>query len=138
MKPLLQAEPHWNPRVRGLTGLETYLCCTDPGEVVVPISIDGWEIVGHAGMVDVDWEITGPETLSLDGRDCGSEEDPSVRWTPNLMGTAVVQTIGTWGGYWTLSRWGRLLGTYDLGTVDVAGTPMPYEIIEHVGVLVTP
>ncbi len=137
MKPLLLLDPQWNPKVTGLSGLETWLWCADPGEVVVSITIRGWTIEGHAGLADVDWNIDGPEQVWLDGSGrCGSESSPSARWMPNITGTASVQATGTWGGWWSLSGYGRVLGTYDLGTVDVAGTPADYVIIEHVGVLV--
>ncbi len=146
--PLLAAEPAYNPRVRGLTGLDTWLWCTGGSQVsTAPATLRGWTYVVTAARSHVAWDITGPitdgaepEVLELPGNGCGSEADPSAVWMPNVLGEYTLTAKGVWTGSVTATmNWEGITvtaGPFDIGTVTVESEPVPYEIIEHVGVLV--
>ncbi len=138
---LLVAEPAHSPLVRGLTGLETWLWCTGGSQVATaPGTLDGWTYVATVTRGGIQWGISGPETLRLTGSGCGSEQEPSARWTPNLIGEYTITSDAVWtGSYTAIYNWAGTIitaGPISMGTVVVSSEPVSFDVIESPGVLV--
>ncbi len=142
LAPLLVLEPAHDPRVRGLTGLDTHLWCTGGSQVsTAPISLSGWTAQATAIRTGVAWDIIGPETLHLAGvGGCGSPEAPSAVWMPNSIGSYQIAVTGTWTIAYTASYTGlgfNLSLTIPVGSLTISTDPVPFDVIESPGVLVS-
>ena len=124
------------PEIGGLTGLETSVWCTDPGELVVGVSIRGYRVEAHATVASISWTVDGTKDIgSWSSSSCESLEDPPVTWMPETKGPYVLSSSATWGGYWTVSLNGAALGSYSLGSVTVPQATIDYPVDEYRGVL---
>jgi hypothetical protein len=151
---LLRIEPMLNPRpsIGGLTGLDTWLWCVDPGLVSADVSLRGWTAQSSMEAVAFNWAIAGVEdatrsrSVRRDGRTaCGAAPvagsnggGAAATWMPETKGAYTITLSATWAGTWTLSWNGIPMGTFVLGPVDVPGVPQPYAVTEYVGVLLDP
>jgi hypothetical protein len=136
---LLTVETSLNPRVEigGLTGLDTWLWCEDPGDVDVSVSLRGWTAAATMTSVEYAWSIDGTDSASRVADACGSEESPAATWMPETMGPYTVGLTTTWAGTWTLTYLGLPAGTFPLGPFEFAAAPVDYPVDEYVGVLTT-
>jgi hypothetical protein len=123
------------PAIGGLTGLDSWFWCTDPGPVAVDVNLRGWTAAGEVEVVQVAWEVGGPDGVSDVSTSCGSEDAPSVTWTPETMGAHSIALTSTWAGTWALTWNGILMGSFPLGPVSLGGAPQPYPVDEYRGVL---
>lgn len=120
--------------IGGLTGLDSWLWCTDPGPVGTGVSLRGWTATGGVELVQVGWEI-GPDELARTSTSCGSEDAPSVTWTPESVGEYPVVLTAVWAGSWDLSWNGIPMGTFPLGPVSLTSPPQLYPVDEYRGEL---
>lgn len=147
--PLLAVEPAHSPTVRGLTGLDTWLWCTGGESVSTPpATLNGWTYVATAARTGVSWDIAGPAVdgaepavTSLPGDGCGTEAQPSATWTPEVTGAYTITANGVWTGSYTATmNWEGIvvsIGPIGIGTVTVSDEPVPFDVIESPGVLVS-
>ena len=147
MADVLELETSFNPPVEfgGITGLDTWFWCADPGTVSVPpITVRGWTVEATVEPVLFTWTVSGPGTGGSHAADsCGTQ--PSVEegtgagavwtWMPETLGTYSIQFATTWGGSWTLSYAGATTGTFVLEPLTVDAAPVTYSVDEFVGVL---
>jgi len=124
-----------NVGIGGLTGLESWLWCDDPGRVVADAELNGWVAAGSVEVVLIGWRVDGPTGTSADTSECGSLEQPAVRWTPETMGEYSVVVTAAWAGTWELTYEGVPMGTYPLGPIYLTSDPVPYPVDEYRGVL---
>lgn len=120
----------------GITGVETWLWCVDPG--VVPVNVGpvrGWTAAASMSPVEFYWRVEGVDSWSDAATSCGSESNPPATWTPETMGAYTMTGGATWAGTWTLSWNGIALGTFVLGPFDFDSTPVDYPVDEFVGEL---
>ncbi|MGE0304262.1 MAG: hypothetical protein AB7N61_14820 [Acidimicrobiia bacterium] len=133
----LTLTPSLNPSssVGGLTGLESWLWCTDPGTVPVGVSLRGWTAAAEVEVVQLEWSIAGPSGTTRTSTSCGSETDPSVRWTPETMGEHLISLTADWAGVWELTWNGVPMGSFPLGPVPLTSPATPYVVDEYRGEL---
>lgn len=146
MQEALKLPPRVNPGggVPGLTGLDSWLWCDDPGSVGPSVELNGWRGEVAASVSHLDWSMKGPSPAERSARECGSEAQPAAIWIPETMGPHSVTLTATYSGTWTLSGQVDLGGgpvpvapqTFPLADVVVPSDPLDYPVIEHVGVLV--
>lgn len=121
--------------IGGLTGLESWLWCNDPGPVSAGVSLRGWTASGAVRLVQIGWEV-GVDELVSTSTSCGSEESPSVTWTPETVGEYPVILTAVWAGTWDLVWNGVPMGTFPLGPVSLTSAPQIYPVDEYRGELV--
>ena len=129
------AEVSPDPAWGGITGLETWLWCEDPGELEVAVQLRGWSAAATMRPVQYRWTLDGPEEVAFTATSCGTEEAPGATWTPETKGTYSIELSATWAGSWSLTYAGIPMGTFVLGPVDVDAAPAAYPVGEYVGVL---
>jgi hypothetical protein len=136
----LTVQTSLNPRVEigGLTGLDTWLWCDDPGEVNVGVALRGWTAEATVDPVQFKWAIGGTASAGFHADGCGSEANPAASWMPETMGPYTVALTLTWAGTWTLSYNGFLGGVFPLGPFDFAAPAIAYPVDEYRGVLTPP
>jgi hypothetical protein len=135
---LLRLETLLNPRAEfgGITGVETWLWCVDPGAVPVSVGpVRGWTASAAMSSVEFYWRVDGVEAWSGSATSCGSQGDPPATWMPERMGDYTVTGGATWAGTWTLSWNGIAMGTFVLGPFDFDSAPVDYPVAEFVGEL---
>src|SRR4029077_7237892 len=86
------------PEVGGLTGLETWMWCDDPGEVQVGVALRGWTAEAAMDPVAFKWAVGGVSRATFDERGCGSEESPAASWMPETKGSYDIVLASTWAG----------------------------------------
>jgi hypothetical protein len=123
------------PDIGGLTGLDTWLWCTDPGSVATDVSLRGWTASGEVRLVKVGWNVAGASGLAGTSTSCGSEAAPSLTWTPESMGQYVVALTATWAGSWDLTWNGIPMGTFPLGPAAFTSPVELYPVDEYRGEL---
>ena len=123
------------PNIGGLTGLDSWLWCEDPGDVATGVTLRGWTASGQVGLVYVTWAVEGPSPMEDSSTSCGSEEAPSITWTPQTKGAHSVTLISTWAGTWDLSWNGIPMGAFPLGPISLASPAQPYPVDEYRGEL---
>lgn len=124
-----------SPDIGGLTGLESWLWCVDPGEVGVAVALRGWTASGQVSLVYVTWDVFGPSPMNASSTSCGSEEAPSVTWTPEAMGDHSIVLTSSWAGSWSLWWNGISMGTLPLGPISLSAPDRPYPVDEYRGEL---
>lgn len=124
-----------DPAIGGLTGLDSWFWCEDPGEVATGVNLRGWTASGQVSLVYVGWSTTGPAGMSQSSTSCGSQESPSVTWTPETKGTYQLTLTSTWAGTWDLSWNGIPVGAFPLGPISLTSAPQPYPVDEYRGEL---
>ena len=64
----LTLRPAMSPAIEigGLTGLDSWLWCDDPGNVAAGATLNGWIAEGAVDVVEVGWEIEGPSGLEFE------------------------------------------------------------------------
>ena len=136
----LTVQTSLNPRVEigGLTGLDTWLWCDNPGEVNVAVTLRGWTAEATVEPAQFAWAISGTASAGFHADGCGSEADPAASWMPETMGPYTVALTSTWAGTWTLSYNGFLGGVFPLGPYDFAAPAIAYPVDEYRGVLTPP
>jgi hypothetical protein len=136
----LTVQTSLNPRVEigGLTGLDTWLWCDDPGEVNVAVTLRGWTAAATVDPVQFKWAVSGTASAGFHADGCGSEADPAASWMPETKGPYTVALTSTWAGTWTLSYNGFLGGVFPLGPYDFAAPAIAYPVDEYRGVLTPP
>lgn len=134
---VLTLQPSLNPAPEfgGITGLDTWLWCTDPGTVEIVVDLRGWTADAAVQTVDLDWTIAGVENSELGSRGCGSETEPGGTWQPQAAGDHTVTLAATWAGTWDLTYQGTPMGTFTLGPLTVTSPADDYPVDEFVGVL---
>ena len=120
--------------IGGLTGLDSWLWCADPGPVGTGVSLRGWTASGAVRLVQVGWEV-GTDELAQTSTSCGSEDAPSVTWTPESIGEYPITLTSVWAGSWDLMWNGIPMGTFPLGPVSLTAPPQPYPVGEYRGEL---
>ena len=145
-RELLALEVGINPPVDGiggLTQLETWFWCDDPGIVDVEARTSGSVAAAAVGITELVWTINGPsgDTTRTATR-CGTEPDPNgngegaaATWTPTQTGDHVVTLGATWNGTWTAQLWldraGWLtVGPFPLEPLTITGEPVTYPVVE--------
>ena len=121
--------------IGGLTGLESWFWCDDPGTVATGVSLRGWIAEGGVEVVQLGWEIDGPGSLVDTSTACGSEEAPSVAWTPATKGDYGVVLTAVWAGTWDLTWNGIPMGTFPLGPISLTSPAQQYPVDEYRGEL---
>jgi hypothetical protein len=135
---LLRLETSLNPRAEfgGITGVETWLWCVDPGAVPVTVGpLRGWTATASMVPVEFYWRVEGVESWSESSTSCGSEADPPATRMPERMGDYTMTGGATWAGTWILAWNGTVLGTFVLGPFDFDSAPVAYAVDEFVGEL---
>lgn len=133
----LTLQPALSPSssIGGLTGLDSWLWCNDPGAVAADAELNGWVASGAVEVVQVGWEVDGPSGTAQNTSTCGSEEAPAVTWTPETMGDYSVVVTTVWAGTWDLTYEGVPMGTFPLGPLALTAAAVPYPVDEYRGVL---
>jgi hypothetical protein len=133
---VLMLEPSLSPTpaIGGLTGLDSWLWCADPGPVGTGVSLRGWTAGGSVQLVQLGWEI-GTDVLAQTSTSCGSQDAPSVTWTPEAVGEYPITLTSVWAGSWELTWNGIPMGTFPLGPVSLTSPPQPYPVDEYRGEL---
>jgi hypothetical protein len=121
--------------IGGLTGLDSWLWCNDPGEVAAQAALNGWVADGSVRVVEVGWEIDGPSGLVSNTLSCGSESAPALTWTPETMGDHSIVVTTVWAGTWDLTWNGIPMGTYPLGPLALTADLVVYPVDEYRGEL---
>lgn len=120
------------PTIGGLTGLDSWFWCTDPGLVDAGVSLRGWTAVGAVEVVQLDWQISETTFTSTT---CGSEGSPAVTWMPEATGDYPISLTATWAGTWDLSWNGIPMGAFPLGPVSLTSPTQTYPVAEYRGEL---
>ena len=133
----LALQPSINPSlsIGGLTGLDSWLWCQNPGPVATGVTLRGWTANGQVELVQVGWDVSGPDHFSLTSPTCGSEEMPAATWTPDRVGDYGVTLTAVWAGSWDLSWLGVPMGTFPLGPITLTSTTSSYPVDEYRGEL---
>lgn len=133
----LTLQPALSPAssIGGLTGLDSWLWCADPGPVGTSASLRGWTATGAVQVVQVGWEVDGSDGIVDTSASCGSEEAPSVTWTPQKAGEHSVLLTSVWAGSWDLTWNGIQMGTFPLGPISLTAPTQPYPVDEYRGEL---
>ncbi len=133
---VLTLSPSLSPSasIGGLTGLDSWLWCADPGPVGTGVSLRGWTASGSVQLAQLGWEI-GTDELAQTSTSCGSQEAPSVTWTPEAIGEYPITLTSVWAGSWDLTWNGIPMGTFLLGPVSLTSPPQPYPVDEYRGEL---
>ena len=133
----LTLEPALSPArsIGGLTGLASWLWCNDPGPVGTGVTLRGWTASGAVQLVQLGWEVDGSHGVAETSTSCGSQETPSVTWTPQTKGNYSVLLIAVWAGSWDLSWNGIPMGTFPLGPISLTAPAQPYPVDEYRGEL---
>ena len=126
------------PEIGGLTGLDTWLWCEDPGTVSVGVALRGWTAEATMQAVEFSWAIGGTASAGFTASGCGSEPDPAATWMPETKGPYSVTLTSTWAGTWVLSYNGFPGGSFPLGPVEFAAPTVPYPVSEYRGRLTSP
>ncbi|MCU1394891.1 MAG: hypothetical protein JWM34_3319 [Ilumatobacteraceae bacterium] len=121
--------------IGGLTGLASWLWCADPGPVGTAVTLRGWTASGAVQVVEVGWEMNGADGVAETSTSCGSQNAPSVTWTPQTAGQYSVVLTSVWAGSWDLSYDGADMGTFPLGPVPLTAPAQPYPVDEYRGEL---
>jgi hypothetical protein len=127
-----------NPKVEfgGITGLDTWLWCQDPGTQAVTLTLRGWTAVAEVDTVGFAWQFSGVDSIEISSSNCGSESAPAGVWQPQMKGEWAVALETTWAGTWALSYLGVPTGVFPLGPVALTSAAIEYPVDEFVGVLV--
>lgn len=133
----LQVQPTMSPpsAIGGLTGLDSWFWCSDPGAVSTGVTLRGWVADGAVEVVQLGWEIDGPGDTASTSTSCGSEQAPSVAWTPETEGTYQVALTAVWAGTWGLTWNGVPMGSFPLGPMSLTAPAQPYLVDEYRGEL---
>ena len=133
----LTLQPALSPAssIGGLTGLDSWMWCNDPGPVGTGVTLRGWTATGSVQVVQVGWEVGGSNGVTETSTSCGSEESPSVTWTPQTAGIYSVLLTAVWAGSWDLTWNGIPMGTFPLGPVSLTAVAQPYPVDEYRGEL---
>ena len=83
------------------------------------MSLRGWTAAGAVEVVQLGWEVEGPEWHGDTSTSCGSEEAPSVSWTPETSGEYSVTLTAVWAGTWDLTWNGIPMGSFPLGPISL-------------------
>jgi hypothetical protein len=121
--------------IGGLTGLDSWLWCSDPGPVSAAVTLRGWTASGAVNVVQVGWLVDGVNGVARTTSSCGSEAAPSLTWTPQAAGQYSVTLTTVWAGSWDLSFGGAAMGTFPLGPIRLTGPVEPYPVGEYRGEL---
>jgi len=121
--------------IGGLTGLDSWLWCDDPGTVAAGAALNGWTASGAVEVVQVGWEVNGPSGTVVNTATCGSEEAPAVTWMPETMGEHTVVVTAVWAGTWELTYNGIPMGSFPLGPLALTASAVPYSVDEYRGAL---
>jgi hypothetical protein len=133
----LTLQPALSPPVEigGLTGLDSWLWCDDPGSVSADAELNGWTASGAVDVVKIGWEVDGPTGVVTNTTTCGSPDAPAVSWTPETVGDYRVLVTTVWAGTWDLTYNGIPIGTYPLGPLTLTASAQTYPVDEYRGVL---
>lgn len=132
------------PGTGGITGLDTWFWCDDPGSVTTePLTTNGWTVTATVEPIAFTWNVSGSGAAAHTSETCGRA--PSILegtgagaawiWTPESVGTATIAFTSTWAGTWILVYEGINTGTFLLGPVPIEATPVSYPVAEFVSVL---
>jgi len=133
----LQVGPTASPpgSIGGLTGLDSWFWCADPGAVATGVTLRGWTASGAVEVVQLGWEVDGPGGTADTSTSCGSEEAPSVSWTPETSGEYAVTLTAVWAGTWDLTWNGIPMGSFPLGPISLTAPAQAYPVDEYRGEL---
>ncbi|MFT3852007.1 MAG: hypothetical protein QM733_04610 [Ilumatobacteraceae bacterium] len=139
-RAVLTTQADLNPRqeIGGLTGLDTWMWCDEPGEVQVDVALRGWTAEATMDAVGFAWAVSGVADQALTAGHCGSEASPAATWMPETKGSYEIVLTSTWAGSWQLAYQGVDAGVFPLGPVDFATPPLAYAVGEYRGVLTPP
>ena len=139
-RTVLSVQTSLSPRteIGGLTGLDTWLWCEDPGDLQVGVALRGWTATATMQDVQHAWAIGGTASAVFNSASCGSEGSPAASWMPEMKGSYSVTLTSTWAGDWTLAYNGLPAGTFPLGPFDFAAPTVPYPVSEYRGRLTSP
>ncbi len=143
---ILALEVGINPPVDGfggLTQLDTWFWCDDPGIVDVEARTSGSVAAAQVGISELVWTITGPSgDTTRTSTTCGTEPDPdgngegaAATWTPTQTGDHTITLGATWQGTWTaslaLDGYGWITaGPFDLAPISITGEPVTYPVVQ--------
>jgi hypothetical protein len=133
----LQVEPTVSPpgSIGGLTGLDSWFWCADPGAVTTAVALRGWTASGAVEVVQLGWEVDGPGGVADTSTSCGSQDAPSVSWTPEARGEYAVTLTAVWAGTWDLTWNGVPMGWFPLGPISLTAPALAYPVDEYRGEL---
>jgi hypothetical protein len=137
---VLTVQTALSPRaeIGGLTGLDTWLWCADPGVLEVGVALRGWTATATMQAVQHAWAISGTASAGFTSGSCGSEGSPAASWMPETKGPHTITLTSTWAGDWTLAYNGFPAGTFPLGPFDFAAPTVQYPVDEYRGRLTSP
>jgi hypothetical protein len=133
----LTVQPALSPpgSIGGLTGLDSWLWCDDPGPVDTGVTLRGWTATGGVQIVQLGWEVDGTGGVADTSTSCGSESAPAAKWTPETKGDYSIALTAVWAGSWDLTWNGIPMGTFPLGPVSLTAPAQPYPVDEYRGEL---
>lgn len=143
---ILALEVGINPPVDGfggLTQLDTWFWCDDPGIVDVEARTSGSVAAAQVGITELVWTVTGPSgDTTRTSTTCGTEPDPdgngegaAATWAPTQTGDHTITLGATWEGTWTatldLDGYGWVTaGPFDLAPISITGEPLTYPVVQ--------
>lgn len=133
----LRIQPTTSPSstIGGLTGLDSWFWCADPGTVATSVALRGWTAGGSVKVVQLGWEIDGPTSIADTSTACGTEDAPSVSWTPETKGVYDLTLTAVWAGTWALTWNGVPMGSFPLGPISLTSPIQAYPVDEYRGEL---
>jgi hypothetical protein len=119
-----------DPRIEGVTGLETRFWYSGQRSVSVSATLNGWSVTGGATAVGFRWR-TGDVTLTANQG--GSAKSPAALHTYETKGNYTLDLAVTWSGSFTVSGPGGTF-TQSLPSIVIDGS-QPYLVVEVRSVL---
>jgi hypothetical protein len=128
-----------NPRVDGLTGLDTWLWHDGPTEVSATASVRGYAVTATMTAGRFYWDMDGagldPRNRLVEAAHPGSEAQPAATHLYELKGDYQVLTQVVWDGTWTFTGPGSAIASGTLPTIRATGS-RAYHVAEATAVLV--
>jgi len=128
-----------NPRVDGLTGLDTWLWHGGPTEVSATASVRGYAVTATMTAGRFYWDMDGagldPRNRLVEAARPGSEAQPAATHLYELKGDYQVLTQVVWDGAWTFTGPGGAIASGTLPTIRATGS-RAYHVAEATAVLV--
>ena len=120
MVPIPATQVRLSPPGEGLVGMSTWLWFADPGELVVPVNLNGWSGQARAHVARYDWAV-GQDADGTGGEDHvtsstpGDAGHPSATYVYHRHCACTVSVTAWWTGTYTVTEPAGTSVTIDLG-----------------------